>query len=125
MLVVKTHIGKSEIHGLGLFAKEFISKGSLIWELNPKFDLVYTKEEFDLLPENAKNSIIFYGHFQKEEGGYVLCSDDARFFNHSETPNCKSQIGKTCAIKDINVNEEITDNYMEWDELFKLKNIKR
>ena len=67
---------------------------------------------------------MFYGHYQKEEGGYVLCSDDARFFNHSTNANCKSGIGKTHAIIDIKIGEEITDNYMEWDELFKLKDIK-
>lgn len=123
MLTVKTHIGKSTIHGIGLFATEFIPKGTLVWELNTNFDLVYTHEEFEALPKNAKDSILFYGHFQKEEGGYILCSDDARFFNHSTDANCKSEIGKTFAIKDININEEITDNYMEFDELFVLKKI--
>jgi SET domain-containing protein len=124
MLIIKTHIKNSPIHGIGLFASKFIPKDTLVWELNTKFDLIFNESEFDLLHQNAKDSIVFYGHFQKEEGGYILCSDDARFFNHSTEPNCKSQIGKTYAIKDINVGEEITDNYMEWDELFKLKNIK-
>lgn len=124
MLTINTHIGLSKIHGIGLFASDFIHKGTLVWELNRKFDLVYSQEEFDALSDRAKKSILFYGHFQKEEGGYILCSDDARFFNHSETPNCKSEIGKTFAIKDIKIGEEITDNYIEFDELFKLKEIK-
>ena len=123
MLTVKTKIQQSKIHGTGLFADEFIPKGTLVWEFNPKFDLVWNNEEFNLLPEKAKNCIIFYGHFNWEEGGYILCSDDARFFNHSQNPNCKSEVNKTYSISDINIGDEITDNYMEWDELFRLKNI--
>lgn len=124
MLVVKTKIKNSKIHGIGLFADEFIPKGTLIWQLNKKFDLIYNKRQFNSLPNKVKDAIIFYGHFQKEEGGYVLCSDDARFFNHSTNPNCRSEIGKTYALKDIKKGEEMTDNYLEWDELFKLKKIK-
>lgn len=123
MLTVKTYIDNSTIHGIGLFAKEFITQGTLVWQLEKGFDIVLNKKEFDELPDNAKQSILFYGHYQEEEGGYVLCSDDARFFNHSTSPNCKSEIGKTFAIKDINIGEEITDNYIEFDELYELKNI--
>ncbi len=90
----------------------------MVWKLNPKFDLIWSIKEFNALPKKAKDSILFYGHFQAEEGGYILCSDDARFFNHSTSANCKSKVGKTYAIKDIKIGEEITDNYIEFDELF-------
>lgn len=124
MLLVKTHIKSSPIHGIGLFASEFIPKGTLVWEYVKNFDLVYNQTEFDALPKNAQDSIIFYGHFEEKEGGYVLCSDDARFYNHSTDANCKSDIGITFTIKDINIGDEITDNYIEFDGSFKLKNIK-
>ncbi len=44
MLLVKTHLGKSKINGIGLFADEFISKGKVIWKFTPGFDFVLTKK---------------------------------------------------------------------------------
>ena len=45
MILVKTKLGKSNIHGIGIFAKEFIAKETLVWKFNPIFDLVLTKEQ--------------------------------------------------------------------------------
>ena len=48
---------------------------------------------------------------------YILCSDDARFFNHSDTPNTESREvdGEdeviTVAKRDIQPGEELTDDY--------------
>ena len=53
MLVVKTKIKNSPIHGIGLFAEEFIPKGTLVWKLNKKFDLIYTKKQFNSLPKKS------------------------------------------------------------------------
>ena len=43
MLYVKTKIGQSKIHGMGLFADQFIKKGTIIWKFTPGFDLKFTK----------------------------------------------------------------------------------
>ena len=48
---------------------------------------------------------------------YVLCFDDARYFNHSDNPNCKTieslddKEGVEIAGKDIQKGEELTVNY--------------
>jgi len=34
MFLVKTYLDKSKIRGIGLFADEFIPKGTLIWKFN-------------------------------------------------------------------------------------------
>ena len=39
MLLVKTKIGPSEIDGIGLFADQFIPRGTLVWELVPALDI--------------------------------------------------------------------------------------
>ena len=38
-MTVKTIIKESDIHGIGLFADEFIPKGTKIWEFTPNFDI--------------------------------------------------------------------------------------
>ena len=41
MLKVKTVIGKSAIHGKGVFADEDIKEGQLVYRWNPKVDMLF------------------------------------------------------------------------------------
>lgn len=41
MLLIKTKLDLSKIHGVGLFADEFIAKGTKIWEYRPNFGLIH------------------------------------------------------------------------------------
>lgn len=115
MLLVKTKVGDSGIHGLGLFADQFIPKDTLIWKLNTKFDLLLTKEEIENLSEPARKIVYHYAYFDENYDKYVLCSDDARFFNHSDSPNCMDKIvdgdDLTIALRDIEAGEELTSDY--------------
>ena len=54
MLTIKTRIGKSLIHGTGLFADEDVPAGTVIWTFVPGFDQSYTIEEFHALPQQAQ-----------------------------------------------------------------------
>ncbi len=49
----------------------------------------------------------------------MLCGDDARFFNHSDTPNCfdfpDERGGTTVAARDIDPGEELTSDYASFD----------
>ncbi|MBI2056829.1 SET domain-containing protein [Candidatus Pacearchaeota archaeon] len=126
MLLVKTYLDKSKIQGIGLFADEFIPKGTLIWKFAPGFDFVLTKKDLDKLPEIAKVWVLHFGYYDANEGGYVICVDDARFFNHSENPNTDNPPeGWTVANKDIHKGEELTHNYFDFDPEAKLKLTKR
>lgn len=51
MLFVKTKIAPSNIHGIGLFADQFISKGALVWKFTPGFDLKFTSEQILKFPD--------------------------------------------------------------------------
>ena len=42
MLLVKTYLDKSRIHGLGVFAAQPICKGAKIWRFVYGFDRFYT-----------------------------------------------------------------------------------
>lgn len=50
MLLVKTKIGPSKIHGIELFAAEFIKRGTPTWQFTPGFDLELNKEEHNETP---------------------------------------------------------------------------
>lgn len=125
MILVKTRLDKSAIHGIGIFAVASIPKGTLIWVFNPEFDLVLAPDQVELLPEAAREQFLNYAYLSKKTGRYVLCTDDARFFNHDASPNvtCKipdnadSDEALVCfAARDISVGEELTCNYSEFDD---------
>lgn len=121
MLLVKTYLDKSKIHGIGLFADELIKKGTLIWKFVPGFDFVLNKKQLKTFPKVAKRWILKYGYFDKDEKLYYICVDDARFFNHSENSNTEDKDLGTVAARNINKGEEITCNYYDFDAEFKLK----
>lgn len=118
MLLVETYIGESKIHGLGLFAKNKILKGTKIWELTPGIDIKIGKKQHEALPEIPRKYIHTYSYRDKITGDYVLTGDNDRFTNHSDNPNSKcigfgSNAEITVALRDIAQNEEITVDYRE------------
>ncbi|MFN3604827.1 MAG: S-adenosylmethionine decarboxylase [Leptonema sp. (in: bacteria)] len=104
----KLHIKESFIHGKGVFASEFISKGSLIGIFSGK---IYREEEINLY-EGIKNF-----SFPISESLYIgpkeLYNVNPIFYlNHSCSPNAGIDGDiKIVALKDINVGEEITIDY--------------
>lgn len=115
MLKVRTRLAESDIHGIGLFADEPIAAGTLIWEYDPPFDIAFAAESLDGLPAPAREQVEKYSYFEGELGAYVLCGDDARFMNHSSTPNTIEVRGmRTVASRAIAAGEEITCNYEDF-----------
>ncbi len=116
MLLIKTKIGSSEIEGIGLFADEFIKAGTKVWAFEPTLDLLFSKTEIEKFSLSAQEQFYRYAYLDKIRKKYLLCGDDARFFNHSDTPNCDESRDNdsTYALKDIAVGEELTINYGEF-----------
>jgi len=112
--MVTTYLKQSEIHGWGVFAKEKIAKGTLMWEFAPGFDLELKLEDFP--PQECY--IRHYGSMTEPEI-YLLCGDDARFMNHSENPNVSASGSQNFALRDIEPDEEIVCDYREFDIDFK------
>jgi SET domain-containing protein len=57
-----------------------------------------------------------YGYIDPRLGRYILCCDDARFLNHSDTPNLRPDFtldrhGVDVAACDIAPGEELTVDY--------------
>src|SRR3989344_4572462 len=116
MLFINTKVKQSKIHGWGVFADEFVEKGTTIWKFTPDFDLKFTKEQIEKFPEFFKKYLETYTWLSKKSGMYCFASDNGRYFNHSETPNSLSAYFDeeeevlTRAIEDIEKGIEITDN---------------
>lgn len=105
----KIYIDKSEIHGLGVFALDWIPTGSLI-EICPIIDMGMVKGETSpILIDYRFNWPQGTNEFEKQ----VVCSGYGMLYNHSETPNAswRSNLETNCfefyAIKDIIPFQEI------------------
>lgn len=112
MLVVNTILRPSGIHGIGVFADEYIRRGTTVWKYFKGFDYYLSNTFVSSLPLLARGVITrFCDH---NSMGWLVVPDNARFFNHSgrantiELPNHQ---GLLIASRDIAVGEEITEDY--------------
>ncbi len=114
MMLVRNHIDKSPIHGLGVFASEFIPKGTCIWEFTLGCDQIYSDEMLAALTPVQREIILFYGYIEPGMEGVILCCDNARHYNFSSEPNsgsdhrAKHGARSTYALRDIIEGEELT-----------------
>lgn len=122
MLMVKTKLGPSKIHGTGLFADQFIPKGTMTWRFAPGFDLKIEHDNLLRLSETARKIFWNYAYVDKSNNHYILCFDDERFINHSGNPNIiqkrvgREIEGREIAARDIQHGEELTVNYYDFDK---------
>jgi SET domain-containing protein len=113
MLLVKTYVDKSAIHGLGVFAAEFIPKGTKIWRFVEGFDRAYSPKQFARLPKPARDFLKDYGY--RVDGEILFTVDNDHYINHSDKPNTYLKSGYTIASRNIRKGEEITNDYREFD----------
>jgi uncharacterized protein len=122
MLLVKCKLGQSGVHGLGVFAAQFIAQGTEVWRFQEGFDLEKTPEEVAALPPVAAEWFKRFGYLDHRLNQYILSFDDARFINHSDDPNVRPDYEKhRCAVghavRDIAEGEEIVINYRDIEKL--------
>ena len=117
MLLVKTTIAPSSIHGIGLFADQCILQGTRIWEFTPGFDLKLSSAFLENAPEPLHAWPRTHTYCSRISHQYIL-------FNHSDTPNTESRevAGEdeviTVAKRDIQLGEELTDDYRTFEAHF-------
>jgi uncharacterized protein len=116
MLLVKTYLDKSKIHGIGVFAAEFIRRDAKIWRFVYGFDRYYTRKRLAKLPKAARDYIGLHGYQWKNE--ILLSMDYDTFMNHSETPNTYYRNGYVIARHDIRKDSEITNDYRAFEAAF-------
>ena len=118
MLLIKNKLAPSSIHGLGLFAEEYIPSGSVIWKTIDGFDGKVSIESVESLPLVCRKYFEIYGWI--ENGKYNFCIDNQKYINHSDNPNCIVSDDGSVGIagRDIEAGEEITEDYRSFDENF-------
>jgi uncharacterized protein len=122
MLLVRTQLAPSAIHGVGLFAAEKIAVGTPIWRFELNFDLLFSDAQIQGLAEPARQAFMTYTYYNEKLSLWVYCLDNGRFLNHSDQPNTAEDYrldpihGVDFALRDIAQGEEITSDYRSFDQ---------
>ena len=121
MLLVPTTLRPSPIEGLGLFSAERIAKGTITWAFDPRFDLLFSEDEAANLPPLQRALLERHAYLSLHLHKYLLCADDARFWNHAAHPNNGEVLRPgdsepaNIALRDIAAGEELTVDYRAFD----------
>ena len=121
MLLVPTRLAPSTVHGLGVFAVDRIAKGTPVWRFQTGLDMEFSPDIANGLPEHVQKFFSHYGYLDRNVKRIILCFDDARFVNHSDTPNlgtdyAQDGYGLDVALRDIEAGEELTMDYGGFEE---------
>jgi hypothetical protein len=116
VLLIPVRIGQSAIHGLGVFAVAPVAAGTAVWRFTAGFDLDLDPNVVHAQPEHFRAVMLHYGYVDPRLNRFILCCDDARFINHSDTPNLRTEFdadehGVDVAARDIAAGEELTIDY--------------
>jgi len=122
MLKFKNYVKQSNIHGIGLFTKEFIPAYSQVWVYDSRIDNIISPSVYDSFPDYVKDHFKTYAWLDKN-GNFNISLDNDRFINHSLNPNIifndSMKETEMLASRDILPEEEITANYFEFDFITK------
>lgn len=119
MQFVETQVKPSPIAGLGLFAAQRIPKGTIVFRWVAGFDLLWTMEQFNAFPELARKTLYRFGW--RHGDGWRASYDESRYTNHSkmhQNITWDPTQDASVALRDIEVGEEILEDYEEFDPEF-------
>jgi uncharacterized protein len=126
MYLVPVSIKKSSIDGDGVFAESNISESTIVWKYTDGHDIKMTREVFNSLDADRKKKLQRIAYLSPTTDLWVMPPDNdpACFTNHSlNTFNTSVVVDKSVsdepffvANRDISTGEEITNNYLEFDE---------
>jgi SET domain-containing protein len=114
MLMVETELRASDIHGIGVFLAEPVRRGELIWRFDSRIDRVFSEAELEEMPAHVQRFLRTYSTLHGGLKLWVLCGDNGRHFNHSDTPNTHSlgiAFGDDVAAEDLPAGTELTSDY--------------
>lgn len=117
MLLVRTEVRPSSVHGRGVFALDFIPCGTVVWVLDRDSTLTLTRAQWAVLSASESDDLsnAFRWHGFEERGSIVVDLDDARYVNHSQDhANLACPPGRRDAMvttRDVAAGEELLENY--------------
>jgi len=114
MMLCETELRPSAIHGIGVFLLEPVRAGQVIWRFDSRIDRIYSEAEVASLPIRMQRFIQTYSTWHDGLKVWILCGDNGRHFNHSATPNTRSDgigFGDDVALRDLSAGTELTSDY--------------
>ncbi len=124
MLIIRTYLAASSIHGLGVFANENVAPGRIISRFMPPLDVTLPPEYIPILSPAEQEYLKIYAYHSIFSQLYVLTGDHDRFMNHSDDPNVGMNPDGTStniALREIAAGEELTCDYRTFDADWKTK----
>lgn len=109
MLLVRTSVAPSTIHGIGLFAVDPIPAGTVWWRFDLAVDRTIPAKLLPLMSQTFRDHVERYGFLS--DGFWTLCGDNAIFVNHSDNPPSLHEENVSIAYRGIACGEEITEDY--------------
>ncbi len=118
MILIKTVLRPSVIHGIGVFAEAMLPKGSKIWQFMAPYDAIVSAEEIRALPDPIRETVFNYAFKSPIFNYYIYSGDNSRFMNHTTDPNCYDDFEKNAifTLRDIAAGEELTCDYRAYQE---------
>jgi SET domain-containing protein len=118
MLLFKTEVkvATDPRMGLGLFTTEFIPKGAIVWKFVEGVDIKVSLKEVQKMSVAQQEYFDKYGWI--EDDYYIASCDMADFINHSYKPNITLYENVVIAVRDIQPEEELYEDYRTFDKTF-------
>lgn len=119
----EVELGESVGKGLGVFTKEAIPCGALVWTPTPDNHRTFNEAELNIFVEqNPLYAEFVLNHVYGWRDVVIFAIDDAAFVNHSSNPNLT--VGHVVGVdddeqgcfaaRDIDAGEELLDNYANY-----------
>ena len=111
MLTVDHVVQPSPIHGLGVFTREPVCKGQIIWLFDDRIDREIAMADLDGLPGHMVNYLFQHAEFFETRQIFVLGSDGDCYMNHADTPTLVDGGAVLIAARDLKAGAELTCDY--------------
>jgi uncharacterized protein len=116
MMTVQVKLGKSDIHGTGIFAAQDIRKGQVVWMLTPGLDRISSEYAVKYAEPRMRDFVMERGYLNSDKRQWVFCVDEAQFWNFPQSGEQANTImgdeidGEKIVIaaRDIAIGEELT-----------------
>lgn len=115
-------VKKTANKGKGLFAKEFIPKGTIVCFECDKCKVLSASEiGYDKMSEKEKMKLLDYA-YRKKDGTFIMPCGDIRYLNHSCDANIlTADLGFDVVVRDIKKGEEATYDYRDFYDDVKIR----
>ena len=127
--LAKVAFGKSDVHGMGVFALEPIRRGTKVWTVDPSMKFA-DSAQLCALPADELRFALHGGYLHFPSQRFVYYNDGMEYLNHGEAGAANIGIREwtplmedNCtALRDIEVGEELLEDYTFWSILHLRRN---